>query len=126
MQTVEYNRKLNESYKICINELCNPPNWEDKVNCAKYTLDPILKKPKNFIIIELKYYDFIQTTFDKHTFKFKRSHFYKRFTNPQSRIKQDLIAHYSSKGYTIDLYQDNITNKWCLKIMWDKSPIRAP
>ncbi len=114
---MDYKRKLNQSYKVCIRELMNPTkDWEKKVNYTKYTIDPILRKPKSSHTFVLDFKEYIDID-SNHSYKFKRSHFYKRFREQSnSRLKQDLIEYYKQKGYLIDLYREN--GVWNLKLSW--------
>lgn len=117
---MEYKRKLNQSYKVCIRELMNPEqDWETKVNDTKYTIDPILRKPKQSHTFKLNFPEYIELNSD-HSYKFKRSHFYKRFREQNnSRLKQDLIDYYTKKGYIVDLYKES--GRWYLKLSWTSS-----
>lgn len=126
-QELEYKRKLNQSYHLCLQELFEPePDWEDVIEDTKYTIDPIRRIPKTFHIFILDREDNIHIPDSKHTYIFKRSHFYQKSQNPQSRIKQDLMRHYNALGYFVELYKDPKINKWCLKLSWENVFIAPP
>lgn len=106
-------------------ELYNPrENWKEIIHNTKYTIDPILRKPKFSYTFTLEQDDNIKL--DDKSFYFKRSHFYKKFFNQQSRIKQDLINYYLPKGYFVLLFFDEEHNKWCLKLSWNDQKISDP
>lgn len=125
-QEIGYRKKLNQSYHICLEELFNPhPEWEDIINLTKYTIDPILKIPKTSHTFILEFSDNIYVPNSSHTYIFKRNQFYQKFKNPQSRIHQDLIAHFNPMGFIVHLFKDERINKWCLRLTW-KEVIARP
>jgi LPS O-antigen subunit length determinant protein (WzzB/FepE family) len=114
-----YKIKLNQSYKICVDELkCPHPHWEEHIMTTKFTIDSITRKPKTHHIFVLDHSDNITTTSIQHTYVFKRSQFYQKFQYQNSRIRQELTQYYAKRNYTCNLYKDTFLNKWCLQISW--------
>ena len=123
MSKEDFNNKLDESYQICINELCNIPNWEEEIENTKFTLDEKTGLPKKTHIFHINNYypnDNIIIQNAKHSYVFKRSHFYNTFNKPKKRIKRELIECWRSRGYFVKLFQsDEPNNKnWFLSINW--------
>lgn len=116
-----YRKKLELSYLKCLEELCNPcENWEEKIMETKFILDPETGYPKNYHLFELNNKDNIEIDKEavKHSYVFKRSHFYNSFNKKRSRIKRDLIEYWKKKGYFIRLYRDEGSGKWFLNVSW--------
>lgn len=116
-----YRKKLEASYLKCLNELCEPcPNWQDKVMETKFTMDTTTGMPKTTHIFVLDYPDdiIIDKSDIKHSYVFKRTHFYLSFIKQRSRLKRDLISCWKVRGYYIRLYKDENLGKWCLGLSW--------
>ena len=116
-----YKKKLELSYLQCLKELSEPcENWHDKVMETKFTMDPNTGQPKTTHIFILENSDDIKFPEDKikHSYVFKRSHFYQSFNKQRSRLKRDLITCWKARGYYIRLYKDETMNKWCLSLSW--------
>lgn len=128
----KYMEKLNESYKICREELKEPePDWEDKIHQTKFTIDKLTNKPKTEHIFILNYPDEIDISLSKlknkpeHNYVFKRSTFYEKFKNPKSRIRNELFDYYRLKKFShVDLFYNHMYNRWCLKLCWKNTEIQ--
>lgn len=128
----KYMEKLNESYKICREELKEPePDWEDKIHQTKFTIDKLTNKPKTEHIFILKHPDEIDISLSKlknkpeHNYVFKRSTFYEKFKNPKSRIRNELFDYYRLKKFShVDLFYNHMYNRWCLKLCWKNTEIQ--
>lgn len=120
----QYYDKLLKSYEICLNELKNPSTkWEEEICKTKYTIDHETKQPLSSHIFILNHLDDIHVPNSKHTYIFKRSHFYNKFKIKNSRIRRDLISYYNPKGYYVSLYKED---RWCLKLSWKHNEIKGP
>jgi len=116
-----YKKKLEYSYLKCLEELCNPSeNWEETIMEAKFTVDPNNGQPKTNHTFVLDLSDDIKIDEDdvKHSYVFKRSHFYNSFNKKRSRIKRDLIECWKNRGYYVRLQKSDQINKWCLHLSW--------
>lgn len=113
----EFKEKLRRSYQKCLNELCNISNWEETVINTKFTFDPgtgLELKQHTFV---LNFDEDIQINDIKHSYVFKRSHFYKTFYDHDSYLKKDLENFWNKKGYGVFL--DKLENKkWGLTLTW--------
>lgn len=120
-QDPNYRKKLEASYKKCLQELCEPEDdWQDVLLGAKFIIDPQTGRPKTNHIFHLNHPDGIEISDDevKHSYVFKRSHFYESFNRQKSRLKRDLIECWKNRGYFVKLFKDSSTNKWCLGLYW--------
>lgn len=113
----EYNEKLNLSYKKCVEELCNIPEWEEKIDECRYIFDPNTGLPLNSYTFILNFEDNIIINEIPHSYVFKRSHFYKSFDNKKSFLKKDLVNFWGKKGYFVRLHKTE-NNKWALTLKW--------
>ena len=115
MKDPKYKMKLDASYAVCINELCSPPNWEDTVLHAR--LSSPNTTVRNSVKFPLTYSDDI--VLDPpvhHSYIFKRTHFYSSFNQPRSRLRRDLIRCWKTRGYYVDMGNEN--NAWYLRLQW--------
>ena len=113
----EYIKKLDLSYKKCLDELCNPKDWEDKIADSKFTVNPNTGLPMKSCVFNLPTNDNIEIDEIYHSYVFKRSHFYISFDNPKSFLKKDLINCWRNRGYYVRLCKDE-NSKWILIISW--------
>lgn len=112
-----YKKKLEASYEICLYELCEPcENWEDQIKESKFIMNSDGTIRDNHVFIMDKDDDIITNI--PHSYIFKRSHFYVTFEKQSSRLKRDLIKCWKERGYFINLFKDDLTGKWCLKLYW--------
>lgn len=115
-----YRKKLEYSYLKCLNELCEPTdNWQEAIMESKFTMDPSTGQPKSFHCFPIDLPDNIQIDDVKHSYVFKRSHFYNSFNKKRSRLKRDLIECWKSRGYYVKLQKEN--NQWLLYLSWKNS-----
>lgn len=119
-----YKKKLEYSYLQCLHELCEPvgPNgagWNDTILETKFVMDCVTRYPKTNYTFLIDYPDDIQINSDdvKHSYVFKRSHFYVSFSKKKSRLKRDLIDCWKTRGYFVKLHQGN-DEKWYLYVSW--------
>lgn len=130
MNDKEYEKKLELSFNVCLDELTNPsPNWEEKIEELKFTIDPKTMKIIDHIDFEFDLSgnkDNINVDIKNHTYIFKRSIFYKKFSrSSDNRIKSALKDFYHKKNFDVDLIQ--IRNKvWLLRISWVNTEIKNP
>ena len=85
----EFVRKRDLSYKKCLQELCNPcDGWEDVLEAAKNEVLPD-GSPKNSYRWILETLDDILIPEEecKHSYIFRRSHFYRTFDRKGSYLK---------------------------------------
>lgn len=118
-QDPEYKKKLELSYLKCLEELCNPvDDWEGILSDNKFIMNPKTGHPDTTYDFELNFGDDIVVNEIKHSYVFKRSHFYEMFNRRSSRLKRDLIKCWRDRGYYVFLVRDEATNKWKLSISW--------
>lgn len=118
-----YKKKLEYSYMQCLKELSEPcENWHDIIMETKFTVDPQTGQPKTFHVFTMDNPDDINIGDVKHSYVFKRSHFYASFNKKRSRLKRDLIECWKGRGYYVRLYKDENTNKWCIHLSWRNNP----
>jgi hypothetical protein len=115
----EYIKKLDLSYTKCLYELCNPPNWEEKISDAKFIVVPGTGMPMKNYTFDLSGKDSLDITEVTHSYIFKRSHFYGSFDKqPRSFLKRDLINCWRNRGYFVKLHKVDVNGKWLLTIGW--------
>ena len=120
-----YRKKLEYSYVLCLKELCEPTeNWHEAILETKFTVDPTTGQPKNSHTFVLNHVDDIKIDEEevKHSYVFKRSHFYASFNKKRSRLKRDLIECWKTRGYYVRLQKDENLGKWCLLLSWRNNP----
>lgn len=114
--------KLEASYQQCLKELREPSEkWQDEIMETKFIMDPETGHPKNTHVFELRHNDniIIDESVVKHSYVFKRNHFYSSFNNKNGRLKRDLINFWREMGYFVKLYQEDETSKkWFLSLSW--------
>lgn len=115
-----FKKKLELSYGVCLNDLCEPHMWADSISRAKFTVSTETGQPcKECIFVLDKPEDIkIEDEVCKHSYVFKRSKFYDTFSKQTSRLKRDLIKCWKTRGYFVDLYMNVNTSKWNLVIYW--------
>ena len=113
----EYIKKLDLSYNKCLEELCNIPDWEEKISECKFKFDPESGMSLKSHTFELSGRDNIVIDSIEHNYIFKRSHFYGSFDKPNSFLKRDIINNWRSKGYYVKLHKIDYA-KWGLTISW--------
>ena len=118
-----YKKKLEFSYLQCLKELCEPvtPNgvgWQDAILETKFLMDCITRQPKTNITFLIDYPDDINISEAdvKHSYVFKRSHFYASFSKKKSRLKRDLIDCWKGRGYFVRL--QSVDDKWYVYVSW--------
>lgn len=117
MENIQYNKKLELSFKIVLNELVNPHDWETRVKDLKYKIDPDTGSLVNEIVIPLLHKDDIELNDDSncHSYIFKRSHFY----NKNKRLRYEMESAWNSRGYYVKLIKPEYPNTtWRLKLSW--------
>jgi hypothetical protein len=114
----EYTEKLKRSYCKCLYELCNIPNWEETVIRCKFTFDPLSGLELKSHTFVLEFGENIEIDEIKHSYIFKRSHFYKSFFEEKSFLKKDLETFWNEKGYHVFLDKPDEQNRWCLILCW--------
>lgn len=119
MENIQYKKKLELSYKIVLDELINPPNWESAINSLKYKIDPNTGSLVNEIDIPLLHNDDIQLNDyinnNEHSYIFKRSHFY----NKNKRLRYEMENIWNIRGYYVKLIKPDYPNTiWKLKLAW--------
>jgi hypothetical protein len=119
----EFTRKRDLSYQKCLQELCNPcDEWEDVLEAAKNEVLPN-GSPKNSYRWLLEQSDDINIPEEecKHSYIFRRSHFYRTFDRKGSYLKKDLISFWGTKDYFVKVGKiDKGQNegKWYLLLKW--------
>lgn len=112
---INYKKKLELSYKVVLNELTNPPNWESLVQRVKYTIDPDTGQLNNEIEIPLNYQDEIETKPVNHSYIFRRSHFYKQ----NKRLRYEMETVWNARNYYVKLIKPEYPETvWKLKLAW--------
>lgn len=115
-----YQKKLEYSYLQCLKELCEPcENWNEAIMETKFTIDPLTGQPRNSHTFTLSNNDNIVVQEVKHSYVFKRSHFYNSFNKKRSRLKRDLIECWKNRGYYVKLYKGE--SQWLLELAWKNS-----
>lgn len=118
----EYKKKLELSYQVCYRELTNPcPNWHDHVLKSKFIADPVTGRPRTFHEFELSFPDeiFVDPKQASHSYVFRRSHFYRSFSNRSSRIKKDVQEIWNARGgYSPSVFFCDRRKTWILRIEW--------
>lgn len=111
-----YKKKLELSYLKCLDELCNPDDWEEIIQSTKFVMNPntgLLRTSHDFILNKS---DIVEISEVNHTYSFKRSHFYLTFLKGSSRLKRDVIKCWRERKYYVDIIQEG--NIWKLRISW--------
>jgi len=119
MENIQYKKKLELSYKIVLDELINPKDWELTVNNLKYKIDPNTGSLVNEVEIPLLIKDDIvlrdSENNNAHSYIFKRSHFY----NKNKRLRYEMETTWNSRGYYVKLIKpDYPDTTWRLKLAW--------
>ncbi len=119
----DFIKKRDLSYQKCLQELCNPcDDWKDVLEAAK---NEVMNNgtPRNSYrwIIEHQDDIIIPEEESKHSYIFRRSHFYRSFDRKGSYLKKDLIDFWGSKEYFVKLGKldkGQFQGKWYLLLKW--------